>query len=235
MTAKTSLRNVVRWMVTGLGASALALVASEARADYCGADGERACGLTEKFPSCNVNLVEGGGRCIRPACGQDGQRGCTVVERTRIDPVLKTPMPAPCDQNLKHDVLKDRCFHPNCGRQGQSACPVWERVPSCDANLVESGGQCLKPPACGALGQPACTVGVRIPSCDVDLVEKVGMCQRAGTAPSSTATPAPAPPPPPPPQSKSSPPPPPPPVTKPPPPPPGNKPPPPPPPPPPRR
>ena len=170
-------------VVVMLGAS------REARADYCGAEGERACTLTERIPSCNVNLVEGGGRCVRPQCGREGERSCTVVERVKLDPVLKTPVPAPCDLNLKHEVFKNLCFHPNCGREGANACTVLERVPSCDANLVEQAGKCIKPPLCGRLGQAACAVVVRIPSCDVDLIERAGVCERPGTAPTTSAPP----------------------------------------------
>ena len=134
----------VRAAVSGLIAAGLFLCSSkEARADWCGAEGERACTLAEKFPSCNVNLVEGAGRCVRPLCGQEGQRGCSVVERTRLDPVLRTPAAYPCDQNLKHDLFKNVCFHPSCGREGGNACTVFERVPSCDLNLVEQAGRCV--------------------------------------------------------------------------------------------
>ncbi|MBX3224392.1 MAG: hypothetical protein KF795_28005 [Labilithrix sp.] len=173
--AKVFGAKLVRVVATGAAVGAAVLsVTGEARADYCGAEGERACTLTEKFPSCNVNLVEGGGRCIRPLCGREGQRGCTVTERTKLDPVLKVPKPFPCDQDLKHDLFKNQCFHPTCGREGQNACTVLERIPSCDINLVEVAGRCMKPPLCGRLGQAACTVTVRIPSCDADLVERTG-------------------------------------------------------------
>jgi hypothetical protein len=213
----------VRGIVLGSVAGALVLsLGAPARADYCGADGERACTIPEKFPSCNVNLVEGGGKCIRPPCGREGQRGCSVVERTKLDPVLKLPKPFPCDQDLVHDLGKNTCVHPSCGREGGAACTVFQRVPSCDINLVEQAGKCVKPPLCGRLGQAACTVTVRIPSCDADLVERVGVCERAGTAdaPAPAPAPKPAPPPPPAPQRKGAPAPPPPPRAAPPPPPP---------------
>ncbi|MBN9165399.1 MAG: hypothetical protein J0I07_30835 [Myxococcales bacterium] len=208
---------------TTLAAAAFGLVlavSAEARADYCGADGERSCTIAEKFPSCNANLVEAGGRCVRPLCGKAGQRPCSPFERTVADRVVKIPKHQPCDQDLKHDVFKNQCFHPDCGREGQRACSIVERIPSCDVDLVEVAGSCMKPPLCGRLGQPACTVGVRLPGCDIDLVDVLGVCQRAGTAPPThgaapapapapkpTTTPPPPAPPPPPPASKPAPPP----------------------------
>jgi len=143
---------------TTLAAAAFGLVlavSAEARADYCGADGERSCTIAEKFPSCNANLVEAGGRCVRPLCGKAGQRPCSPFERTVADRVVKIPKHQPCDQDLKHDVFKNQCFHPDCGREGQRACSIVERIPSCDVDLVEVAGSCMKPPLCGRLGQPA--------------------------------------------------------------------------------
>src|SRR5512140_3943704 len=61
---------VIRIAAAGAVAAFVLCMSRDARADYCGADGERACTIPEKFPSCNVNLVEGAGRCIRPQCGQ---------------------------------------------------------------------------------------------------------------------------------------------------------------------
>lgn len=165
-------------------------MSTPARADYCGANGERACRVDEKFPSCNVNLVEGGGQCIRPACGAAGQRGCSPVQRMKFDLVLKVPVPAVCDQDLKHDLGQDRCFHPPCGREGESACNVLQRIPSCDLDLVEQSGRCVRPPLCGRAGQAPCTVGVRgILGCDTDLVPRVGQCQRAGSPTEGAAAP----------------------------------------------
>ena len=62
-----------------------------------------------------------------------------------------------------------------CGQEGGQPCPVWVRIPSCDANLVESGAKCIHP-ACGRERENACTVNIRIPSCDTNLVETNGRC-----------------------------------------------------------
>ena len=95
----------------------------------CGAEGERPCVLTERLPSCDVNLIEAGGRCIRPACGREGERPCGP-ERLLWDFVLKAPVPQPCDVNLKLDILRGQCIRPPCGRAGERACTVLERLPS---------------------------------------------------------------------------------------------------------
>jgi len=212
-----------------LAASAVLLLSTSARADYCGAEGERPCTVVEKFPSCNVNLVEGAGQCSRPACGAAGQRACSPTERMKIDRVLKVPVIGKCDEDLKHDILKNLCFHPACGREGENACDVFTRVPSCDINLVEVSGRCVRPPYCGRIGQEPCALTVRAnPRCDMDLVPRIGSppsCQRAGTV-NDTHGAAPPPPgaappppatgnaPPPPPTVKVPPPPPPPPAVK---------------------
>jgi hypothetical protein len=200
-------------LAMALGAVVLT-AASSASADWCGAAGERPCRVDERFPSCNVNLVEQNGVCIRPACGADGQRQCMVTERTLFDPVRVAPVHVPCDQDTKLDLITGKCIHPPvCGRESQAACTVFVRVPSCDANLVERAGKCVHP-ACGRLGEAACTVVVRIPSCDSNLIEREGQCVRAGSAPEVHAAAAPPPPPPPKPKAAAPPPPPPPPISK---------------------
>jgi hypothetical protein len=157
----------------------LAMSAAPAWADTCGAAGQRACTLGERIPSCDVNLVEGGGQCVRPACGAEGQRPCGPVERLR----------SPCDRDLGVVAGQGVCAHRPCGRENQAACTVLQRVPSCDINLVEQAGRCLHPQLCGRLGQAACTVGVRIPSCDVNLVERLGVCTKAGSGDTASAPP----------------------------------------------
>ena len=175
-------------------------VAEPARADTCGADGERPCGLTERIPSCDLNLSEGGGRCYRAACGAEGQRGCGPTERVMFDFLLQLPVPKACDANLVADILKNQCVHPACGREGQRACTIPERLPSCDVNLFESSGRCLRPGNCGRAGQPPCDLTVRGPlfRCDANLVGRNGVCMRSGSLDTQTAatggtSPAPAP------------------------------------------
>jgi PAN domain len=193
---------------------------SPAQADDCGRAGQRACTFTERIPSCDVNLVEGAGLCIRPQCGAEGQRPCSPIQRMTIDLLLKIPVPQACDVDLKEypGPSGPSCAHPNCGRAGQNACPVWERVPSCDINLVEVSGQCVHP-ACGRAGEQMCGPLVRGPLriCDVNLVVKLNSrCERPGLVAAATAaqnTPPPPPPrnlppPPPPPPTASTPPPP---------------------------
>lgn len=174
--------------------------AGPSRADTCGADGERPCGLTERIPSCDLNLSEGGGRCYRAACGAEGQRGCGPTERVMFDFLLQLPVPKACDANLVADILKNQCVHPACGREGQRACTIPERLPSCDVNLFESSGRCLRPGNCGRAGQPPCDLTVRGPlfRCDANLVGRNGVCMRPGSVDTQTAatggtSPAPAP------------------------------------------
>lgn len=188
----------------GLGALAPLLMLAllwgagpSARADACGAEGQRECVVTERIPSCDLNLVAGGGRCHRAICGGEGQRACGPTERVLFDFVLQMPVPKVCDSNLVNDLLKGQCVHPACGREGQRECTVVERVPSCDINLFASGGRCLRPADCGREGQPPCDLLVRGPifRCDVNLVARNGRCARPGTPDTTTAqgTPGPAP------------------------------------------
>ena len=68
-----------------------------------------------------------------------------------------------------------------------NACIVLERIPSCDVNLVEQVGRCVRPALCGRAGQAPCTVSVRgFLGCDFNLVERVGQCQRAGSPDASS-------------------------------------------------
>ncbi len=134
---------------------------SKARAAACGAEGQRACTVLERIPSCDKNLVESAGKCFHPPCGREGQSACTVVQR----------IPS-CDNDLVE--LSGKCWKRGaCGAEGQRACAVVERVPSCNANLVEKNGTCFHPD-CGRMGQRACTVGERVPSCDSGLKEIPG-------------------------------------------------------------
>lgn len=125
----------------------------------CGRDGDRACVITERIPSCDDGLVELAGRCVvRNACGAEGQRACLVVERTPS-----------CNAGLVESG--GRCGHPPCGRLNERACVVTERIPSCDGALVEVSGKCVARQACGGEGQRACLVSERTPSCNKNLVE----------------------------------------------------------------
>ncbi len=135
---------------------------SLARAANCGAEGQRACTIVERIPSCDKNLVEAKGKCNHPPCGRDAQKACTVIQR----------IPS-CDDNLVE--LVGTCFQRGvCGAEGQRACAkIVERVPSCNANLVEKNATCFHPD-CGRQGQRACTLGERIPSCDAGLKEIPG-------------------------------------------------------------
>jgi hypothetical protein len=170
------------------------LLPASSRADTCGADGQRPCGVTERIPSCDLNLSEGGGRCFRAACGAEGQRPCGPTERFMFDFILQMPVPKVCDTDLLHDIGKGQCVHPPCGREGQRACTVVERVPSCDVNLFESNGRCLRPGNCGREGQPPCDLTVRGPifRCDANLVPRNGKCMRPGTVDTQTAAASPA-------------------------------------------
>jgi hypothetical protein len=190
---------------------------STAWADDCGLAGGRACNINERIPSCDINLVEAGGVCVRPNCGAEGQKLCSPIQRTTFNWILMTPLPVPqpCDINLKD--IGGACRHPaSCGREGQQACGVFERLPSCDINLIESGGRCVRPPLCGGLGQAPCDLFVRGPArtCDVNLIPRAGQCVRPGSSTASAggggAAPAPAPartgavPPPPPPPARGA-------------------------------
>lgn len=182
-----------------------ALLFSTRASAGCGAEGERACVVEERVPSCDLNLTEGQGRCWRPACGQEGQRGCGPTERVTFNFLLGLPMPQVCDADLVHDPIANRCRRPNCGREGGPPCTVFQRVPSCDVNLGESVGKCVRPP-CGGLGQALCspetlggllrtatiyTVGL----CDANLVPEYTSktCTRPGLTTPAIATAVPRP------------------------------------------
>jgi len=190
--------DLIRWCWVFLLALPMAFAAPAARADACGAAGQRACNFKERIPSCDINLVEASGACLRPNCGAEGQRLCSPIQRTTFNWIIMAPVPVPqpCDINLR-DVA-GVCKQPtDCGREGQRECNVLERIPSCDFNLVASVGRCAHPPSCGRLGQPPCTVFVRGPglTCDANLVARFGLCAAAGSlpgAPDSTTAAAPA-------------------------------------------
>ena len=165
-------------------------VASPAWADDCGLQGGRPCLVTERIPSCDINLVEAAGQCVRPNCGAENQRPCSAFERSSLNLMLLTPLPAPqpCDFNLKVDG--GVCVRPNCGREGQRACDVFTRLPSCDLNLIESSGQCVHPP-CGRMGEAPCDLLARGPKrvCDANLIPRNGQCVRPGVPAAAGATP----------------------------------------------
>lgn len=138
-------------------AAFIALLASTpALADYCGRLNERPCNINEYFPSCATNLVAAGTACIHPNCGAEGQPQCNVAQR---------PLGTTCDIDLMAQSpgisiggAAPACKHPpGCGHLGERACNIWERIPSCDHDLVEGGGQCNRP-ACGNEGNRPCTL-----------------------------------------------------------------------------
>ena len=103
----------------------------------CGREGERACIVSERIPSCDVGLTEAGGRCIDLSCGAEGHRPCTLIER----------IPS-CDGGLIVQPLGISCVHPPCGRLNERACLITERIPSCDVDLIESAGRCMSASPC---------------------------------------------------------------------------------------
>ena len=129
----------------------------------CGATGQRACLIGERnAPSCDANLVEQAGTCVRPNCGALAQNACSILGRNS------------CDNGLVE--VNNQCFTTgDCGASGQRACLIGERnAPNCDVNLVEMAGRCVRP-NCGALGQNACAILGRN-SCDNGLVEVNSLC-----------------------------------------------------------
>ena len=154
--------------------------AAPAWADDCGMQDMRPCVITERRPSCDINLVESQGMCVRPACGAENARPCSAFERTTMDLVIKLPAKQPCDANLKLDG--GVCVRPRCGRQGTAPCTIFERVPSCDLNLAETPAGCIRP-NCGRLGEAPCGIEVKRATfgpCDVNLIPRNGQCVRPG-------------------------------------------------------
>jgi hypothetical protein len=172
----------------------------------CGALNQRPCRITERIPSCNRGLIEDfrHGRCITkpagrlapphiakpnkppPSCGALNQRPCRITER----------IPS-CNRGLIEDFRHGRCItkavprpgrpppghpisgpphHLQCGAVNQRACKLTERIPSCDRNLVERHGTCIRLTNCGAEGQRPCKITERIPSCNVGLADIRGKC-----------------------------------------------------------
>lgn len=165
----------------------------------CGAEGNRACGIFERVPSCNPLLVERAGCCVHPACGRPGERACTVVERIPscdgglVERSGRCVMPTPCggegqrpclvwehvpscETNLIESPIGVACVRPPCGREGQRACVVTERILACDVGLTNRNGTCGLPTPCGSEGQRACPVWERVPSCFPNLIESGGSC-----------------------------------------------------------
>lgn len=176
-----------RCALVALALLILACMTTAAHAS-CGLQGQRPCTVGERFPSCDVNLVEAAGQCVRPLCGRDGERACGP-ERLVFDFLLRAPVPLPCDVNLKLDILSGRCFHPGCGLAGGRACTVFERLPSCDLDLTEVNGRCVRP-QCGRLNERPCNVPAErliisaAPGyCDAGLVldPMIGLCLRPAT------------------------------------------------------
>lgn len=208
----------LRLVRAALACLMLGWIATPAQAT-CGAQGERPCTIAERLPSCDVNLVEAAGQCVRPLCGREGERACGT-ERFVFDFVLRAPVPMPCDVNLKFDILRGQCVHPGCGRANGRACTVLERIPSCDLDLTEISGRCIRP-QCGRLNERPCNVpaerlvvAATAGFCDSGLIlhPVAKLCLRPGTvyaqaAPVGQAGGS-APPPPPPPTAGSAPPPP---------------------------
>lgn len=114
-------------------------------AQSCGGNGQRACTVFERIPSCNSGLIERAGKCVKPPsppqlqCGKKNQRPCLVTER----------IPS-CNAGLVEDFSINKCVEKlNCGTEGQRPCLVTERIPSCDQGLMEdfSRNSCVKPEA----------------------------------------------------------------------------------------
>ena len=127
-----------------------------------GNEGQRACQVGERFPSCNhKNLAEVAGTCVHPPCGRAGERVCSVTERGL----------QPCDEGIA--AVNGRCAA-SCGADGQRACGALERIPACDANFANISGTC-RHPDCGRIGQRACPGPERLgQSCDTGLAEAPG-------------------------------------------------------------
>jgi len=152
-------------------------------ATNCGGQGERACCLGERIPSCNQGLHEvlgcsgnctcGGfnplnaansiGHCeanppphVITACGGPGQRACCVTER---------PGQPSCNQGF-HEVLG--CNTGNCVCGGPNPLNALKSIGHCEANPVIT--------ACGGPGQRACCVTERPgqPSCNAGFHEVLG-------------------------------------------------------------
>ena len=152
-------------------------------ATNCGGQGERACCLGERIPSCNQGLHEvlgcsgnctcGGfnplnaansiGHCeanppphVITVCGGPGQRACCVTER---------PGQPSCNPGY-HEVLG--CNTGNCVCGGPNPLNALKSIGHCEANQVIT--------ACGGPGQRACCVTERPgqPSCNQGFHEVLG-------------------------------------------------------------
>ncbi len=147
----------------------------------CGGEGQRACCLGERVPSCSVGLVEragceagnnnacrcggvnpGGafnsaGTCVRPQgsatpCGGPGQRACCVTERI---PGMQSGCAAGSFEVAGCNGMPCACGGVNPG------------------NMLNSSGHCEAPLPCGGLGQRACCVIEGGAACAAGLTQRV--------------------------------------------------------------
>ncbi len=138
----------------------------------CGALDQRACTVDVRIPSCDQGLVEFDGMChARGACGAEGQRRCLAGEPGQWEALTGCNVGLIVDQSV--------CLRPQCGREGERACSFFRRFPSCDKNLVEKDGRCVKSSAadCGGERQRACDLDERLPSCRAGLVQDGKFCR----------------------------------------------------------
>lgn len=173
----------------------------------CGALDQRPCNFWERIPSCDANLVERDGRCIRTSCGGLGQRACMVIGRNSCDQGLvevndtcfrrgdcggadqRACLIGERQGNSCNEGLFERngvCYQ--CGAEGQRACAILGRK-TCDKGLVEANDTCFRRGDCGAWRQRACLLGERDRSCNKGLIEQFGMCVRLGPVPEPKTSP----------------------------------------------
>jgi hypothetical protein len=101
----------------GVGSS-LGMCQAKVVATACGGEGQRACCVAERVPSCNTGLVEQGkcegncicgagvgssiGKCVKVSCGALNQKPCTLD-------VQVTQKRRSCDQGLAEDFVNNKC------------------------------------------------------------------------------------------------------------------------------
>jgi len=120
---------------------------------FCGGEGQRACCLSEAFPSCDTGKIElptiadptacGGlpaGTCATPTpCGGEGERACTITEQIPSCDAGLIEL-AGCS-GLDCGLSLGWCYKPTpCGAEGQRACCLTDRPTDCDAGLTQVGG-----------------------------------------------------------------------------------------------